>query len=235
MRAFFRGNGANVMKVAPEMAIKMFTFDKIKAMFAEDDSMVTPMQRFLAGGIAGQVCHTSVYPLEVMKIRLAATPKGTYSGIADCARKVYAAQGIPAFYRGLGPVLLATFPHNGFNLTAYETIKHEMIKRKYFSEHPGVLELLFCTTIAGTLSQFPTYPVHVIVSRLANQGTPGMPKAYTGFIDAFKQIARTEGVRGLYKGILPSLMKSLPSSGISLVVYEYFKRYAGIQKKHNKH
>jgi solute carrier family 25 (mitochondrial phosphate transporter), member 23/24/25/41 len=235
IKAFFRGNGANVMKVAPEMAIKMYTFDRIKAFFAEDDSDVTPWQRFLAGGIAGQVCHASVYPLDVLKIRLAATPQGTYHGIFDAVNKIYAAQGFSAFYRGLTPVLLSTFPHNGINLTCYETIKHEMIKRKDFSEQPGPLELLFCTTIAGTVSQFPTYPVHVIVSRLASQGTPGIPREYTSFFDAFKKITAKEGPRGLYKGILPSLMKSLPSSGISLVVYEYLKRYAGLQKKKHGH
>lgn len=231
VKAFFRGNGANVLKVAPEMAIKMYAFDRIKGMFADDDSDVTPWQRFIAGGLAGQICHATVYPLDVLKIRLAATAKGTYNGIFDAISKIYAAQGLPAFYRGLGPVLLSTFPHNGINLTCYETIKHEMIKRQYFSDHPGVLQLLFCTTVAGTISQFPTYPVHVIVSRLASQGTPGIPREYTGFVDAFKKIVAKEGVRGLYKGILPSLMKSLPSSGISLVVYEYLKRYAGLEKK----
>ena len=61
---FFRGHGVALMKIAPEMAIKLFAFDTIKRMFAEDDSQVTPLQRFVSGGLAGMVCHMTSFPLE---------------------------------------------------------------------------------------------------------------------------------------------------------------------------
>lgn len=49
--------------------------------------------------------------------------------------------------------------------------------------------------------------------------------------DLFKHIVRTEGVRGLYRGLTPNFMKVIPSVSISYVVYEYLKIALGVQSK----
>jgi len=78
-------------------------------------------------------------------------------------------------YKGLTPCLIQTIPHNGISLSIYETMKHgmlilsisldsicnvsivEMIKRKYFPEHPGVLQLFSCTSTATIVSTYPIW------------------------------------------------------------------------------
>lgn len=35
------------------------------------------------------------------------------------------------------------------------------------------------------------------------------------------QISRNEGVSGLYRGLIPNFMKSIPAVGITYIVYEY--------------
>lgn len=54
-KGFFKGNGVNCIKVAPETAIKFLMFDYLKKKMAEDPENVTGFERFLAGGIAGGV------------------------------------------------------------------------------------------------------------------------------------------------------------------------------------
>lgn len=44
----------------------------------------------------------------------------------------------------------------------------------------------------------------------------------------FKQIVRTEGVSGLYRGITPNFIKVLPAVSISYVVYENAGRILGV-------
>jgi hypothetical protein len=44
---------------------------------------------------------------------------------------------------------------------------------------------------------------------------------YKGLVDAFTKIHAREGIRGLYKGLAPNLLKAAPSSAITLVLYEY--------------
>ncbi|GJJ08816.1 hypothetical protein Clacol_003035 [Clathrus columnatus] len=43
----------------------------------------------------------------------------------------------------------------------------------------------------------------------------------TGFSDAFKKVFRTEGIRGLWKGVGTSLIMSVPASSTYMVTYDY--------------
>ena len=45
----------------------------------------------------------------------------------------------------------------------------------------------------------------------------------------FKKILRTEGPRGLYRGITPNFMKVIPAVSISYVVYEHVRKYMGVE------
>lgn len=47
----------------------------------------------------------------------------------------------------------------------------------------------------------------------------------------FRHIVRTEGLRGLYRGLTPNFMKVIPSVSISYVVYERLKVTMGAKSK----
>jgi solute carrier family 25 phosphate transporter 23/24/25/41 len=55
MRAYFRGNGANVVKIAPETALKLTLNDTLKQFVAQRPDSITPVERMMAGGLAGAV------------------------------------------------------------------------------------------------------------------------------------------------------------------------------------
>ena len=55
--AFFRGNGTNVIKIAPETAIKLTCNDRLKRMVCKDVEEITPLQRMLSGALAGAVAQ----------------------------------------------------------------------------------------------------------------------------------------------------------------------------------
>ena len=57
VRAFFRGNGTNVLKIAPETAIKLTFNDRIKRTIVADLDSITPMQRMCCGALAGAVAQ----------------------------------------------------------------------------------------------------------------------------------------------------------------------------------
>jgi hypothetical protein len=50
-------------------------------------------ERFLAGSFAGAFSQTVIYPLEVMKTRLALRKTGEFTGIRDCANKIFQVDG----------------------------------------------------------------------------------------------------------------------------------------------
>lgn len=57
MKAFFRGNGTNVLKIAPETAIKLTFNDRIKHFVCTDPEHITPLQRLFAGAISGAIAQ----------------------------------------------------------------------------------------------------------------------------------------------------------------------------------
>lgn len=46
------------------------------------------------------------------------------------------------------------------------------------------------------------------------QGIDGAPARYSGMVDAFRKTIAGEGLRGLYKGLLPDMLKVAPAAGI---------------------
>jgi solute carrier family 25 phosphate transporter 23/24/25/41 len=48
----------------------------------------------------------------------------------------------------------------------------------------------------------------------------------------FSRIWKNEGVRGLYRGLLPNIIKVVPAVSLSYVVYEHMKRLL-VPKRHD--
>lgn len=46
---------------------------------------------------------------------------------------------------------------------------------------------------------------------------------YKGTWDAVRTMVRNEGVRGLYKGMIPNYLKVAPAMGVSFLTYEWCK------------
>lgn len=59
VRSYFRGNGANVVKIAPETALKLTLNDTLKQVFARDPENIRPSERFVCGGVAGALAQVS--------------------------------------------------------------------------------------------------------------------------------------------------------------------------------
>ena len=49
----------------------------------------------------------AIYPLELIRTRLAVCPEGTYAGLSAAAASIWRTEGALAFYRGLLPSLVS--------------------------------------------------------------------------------------------------------------------------------
>lgn len=170
VKSLWRGNGINVLKIAPESAIKFAAYEKVKRLIrGSEKRQMTIYERFLAGACAGGVSQTIIYPLEVLKTRLALRKTGQYKGILDAAIKIYKTEGIRSFYRGYIPNILGIVPYAGIDLAVYETLK-----KKYLSSHnteqPSFMVLLACGSASSTLGQVCSYPLALVRTRLQAQG-----------------------------------------------------------------
>ncbi|KAG4071659.1 hypothetical protein HA402_011813 [Bradysia odoriphaga] len=230
VRSLWRGNGINVLKIAPETAIKFAAYEQVKRLIRQNESrQMTIYERFVAGACAGGFSQTVIYPFEVLKTRLALRKTGQYKGIADATAKIYHAEGIRSFYRGYIPNLLGIIPYAGIDLAVYETLKKKYLNH-HQSEQPSFWLLLGCGSVSSTLGQVCSYPLALVRTRLQAQVITAetVIKSQHTMVGTFRRIIATEGVSGLYRGITPNFIKVLPAVSISYVVYEYTSRALGV-------
>ncbi|CAM5134936.1 unnamed protein product [Eretmochelys imbricata] len=228
VRSLWRGNGVNVIKIAPETAVKFWAYEQYKKLFANEDGKIGTVERFVSGSLAGATAQTSIYPMEVLKTRLAVGKTGQYSGMFDCARKILKREGLTAFYKGYVPNILGIIPYAGIDLAVYEALKTAWLDH-YASDsaNPGVFVLLGCGTVSSTCGQLASYPLALIRTRMQAQALlEGAPQL--NMVGLFQRIIANEGILGLYRGIGPNFMKVLPAVSISYVVYEKMKQNLGI-------
>uniref|UniRef100_A0A672HL54 Calcium-binding mitochondrial carrier protein SCaMC-1-like n=1 Tax=Salarias fasciatus TaxID=181472 RepID=A0A672HL54_SALFA len=227
LMSLWRGNGINVLKIAPETAIKFMAYEQL--LTAEGQKIETH-KRFMAGSMAGATAQTAIYPMEVLKTRLTLRKTGQYAGMFDCAKKILRKEGVKAFYKGYIPNLLGIIPYAGIDLAVYETLKNTWLSyHTKDSANPGVLVLLGCGTISSTCGQLASYPLALVRTRMQAQASLDATDQ-PSMTSLMKKIVAKDGFFGLYRGILPNFMKVIPAVSISYVVYEYMKTGLGISK-----
>jgi len=235
VKGLWRGNGINVLKIAPESAIKFWAYDEMKKHIKGNESRdLYIYERLMAGSFAGAFSQTIIYPLEVMKTRLALRKTGEFKSIFDCAKKIFKADGFKVFYKGYWPNLFGIIPYAGIDLAVYETLKSYCIE-KYVEDNkpPNALLLLSCGTFSSCCGQLAAYPLALVRTKLQSQAglsdKLSLPKEQTHTLGLFRHIIRTEGFKGLYRGIVPNFCKVAPAVSISYYVYETTRSKLGVE------
>nr|XP_027232970.1 calcium-binding mitochondrial carrier protein SCaMC-2-B-like isoform X1 [Penaeus vannamei] len=234
VKSLWRGNGINVLKIAPESALKFAAYEQAKRMVLQfggsKERELTIYERFVAGSFAGGFSQSVIYPLEVLKTRLALRKTGQYKSIADAAVKIYKMEGVKSFYRGYIPNILGIIPYAGIDLAIYETLKKSYMEQYSDGRNPSVLAIIACGAFSSSCGQVASYPLALVRTRLQAQViAPGVvhnqPITMSGL---FRHIIAKEGPTGLYRGITPNFMKVAPAVSISYVVYEKCRQMLGV-------
>ncbi|KAL9948952.1 hypothetical protein D7B24_007490 [Verticillium nonalfalfae] len=245
MRSLFAGNGLNVIKIMPESAIKFGSYEAAKRALAkleghDDPKRINSYSKFTAGGIAGMVAQFCVYPLDTLKFRLqTSTVQGGLTGnalVIDTAKKMWLAGGFRSAYRGVTMGLIGMFPYSAIDMGTFELLKTSY--KKYAAQYQGIHEEdakpgnIVTGIIGATSGAFGAtvvYPLNVLRTRLQTQGTAMHPATYTGIWDVAQKTLKNEGMRGMYKGLTPNLLKVAPALSITWVMYENSKRMLGLE------
>jgi solute carrier family 25 (mitochondrial phosphate transporter), member 23/24/25/41 len=155
--------------------------------------------------------------------------------IARTASKMWSQGGLKPYYRGLGMGLAGMFPYSAIDLFIFENCKHYVLARKAkrLRCHEEDVEMTNLVTgvigaTSGAISATVVYPINLLRTRLQAQGTVLHPPTYTGFVDVTLKTVQGEGLKGLFKGVTPNLLKVAPAVSISYIVYENSKRLMGL-------
>lgn len=242
-RGFMRGNGTNCVRIVPYSAVQFGSYNFYKRFFEsnpEEGLKFHPLRRLCCGALAGITSVTFTYPLDIVRTRLSiqsasfsnlqAQKAGKLPGMWGTMVTMYTTEGgWRALYRGILPTVAGVAPYVGLNFMVYE------MARTYITpageKDPSTLGKLAAGATSGAVAQTCTYPFDVLRRRFQINTMSGLGYQYDSIWGAIKMIVAQEGVRGLYKGIVPNLLKVAPSMASSWVSFEFVRDFMVSQGK----
>ncbi|KAK5859871.1 hypothetical protein PBY51_021391 [Eleginops maclovinus] len=220
--SLWRGNSATMVRVIPYAAIQFCAHEQYKRMlggyYGFQGKVLPPIPRLLAGSMAGSTAAMLTYPLDMVRARMAVTPKEMYSNILHVFVRISREEGLKTLYRGFAPTMLGVIPYAGLSFFTYETLKKVHAERTG-RPHPYSYERLAFGACAGLIGQSASYPLDVVRRRMQTAGVTG--HTYGTILGTMKDIVVEEGViRGLYKGLSMNWVKGPLSVGISFTTFD---------------
>lgn len=215
--SFWRGNMANCVRYFPTQALNFAFKGRIKAAFKVDkdkDSYPVVLSKNLAsGGLAGAMSLCFVYSLDYCRTRLANDLKSNkgggerqYSGLVDCMRKTFQAEGIQGLYRGFVISCVGIVIYRGFYFGLYDSIMPLLGEDVGFGTSFAVGYAV--TVGAGILS----YPIDTIRRRMMM--TSGQAVKYNGSMDCARSIMASEGLGSFFKGAGANVLRGMAGAGV---------------------
>lgn len=206
-------------------------------------SMPVFAKELVAGGVAGGVAKTVVAPLERVKILFQTRRVEFHSvGLLGSFKKIMRTEGIIGFYRGNGASVARIVPYAALHYMTYEQYRRWIILSFPDIDRGPSLDLM-AGSFAGGTAVLSTYPLDLVRTKLAYQVVepsnvnikPRLhaEQFYKGIFDCFTKIYRESGIRGLYRGVAPSLYGIFPYSGLKFYFYEEMKSHVPEEHKND--
>ncbi|ESO12967.1 hypothetical protein HELRODRAFT_62433 [Helobdella robusta] len=203
--------------------------------------------KFVSAGLAACVAEMITIPLDTAKVRLqiqgekaalAAVPVSTSAGVAASPASTLKYQGVfrtmfiisreegvRALYNGMVAGLQRQLCFASVRIGLYDSVKNfyiDTFKGWGYSGSSTNVELRICAGVTtGATAVAFAQPTDVVKVRMQAQRLGAI--RYSGCIDAYRTIARTEGVKGLWKGVLPNITRNAIVNAAELVSYDLIK------------
>lgn len=250
--SLWKGNGTSVLHRFPYSAINFYCYELFKTRLSAGGD-TTAVARLGAGALAGATACISCYPLDLVRTRLTSQVNSAafYDGIGHCMSRIVKEEGIGGLYRGLGSTLAVQIPNLAVSYCIYGTAKEKMVRAGAFcvrdaaprgadgrAASPERVRLhpvgsLLAGACAGIVSSLMTYPLDVVRRRQQVVGLHSRvrdPTVDRGPLEDLMMIARHEGASGLYRGILPEILKVIPVVSLTFLSYEGLKVFLRVDR-----
>ncbi|GAB1315013.1 mitochondrial FAD carrier protein flx1 [Madurella fahalii] len=212
---------------------------------------LSPADFFVASLAAGALTQVITNPIWVLKTRMLSSDRsaaGAYPSMWSGAARLLREEGLWGFYRGLGVGMLAV-SHGAVQFAVYDPARRMYLarrRRRWEETHqapqtpPGGGDprergsaaeadqvsneaTVVLSTVSKLVAGAATYPLQVLRSRLQHYDAEAQfGKGVTGVV---RKLWREEGFRGFYRGVMPGVVRVLPATWVTFLVYENVKYY----------
>ncbi|ABN64449.1 mitochondrial 2-oxodicarboxylate carrier 1 [Scheffersomyces stipitis CBS 6054] len=159
--------------------------------------------QFLSGAIAGVSEILVMYPLDVVKTRQQLDSTNAYNGTINCLKKIVREEGFSRLYKGITAPILMEAPKRATKFAANDEWG------KFYKKQFGVTQMTQSLAVltgatAGATESFVVVPFELVKIKLQDKTSK-----FNGMGEVVKDIIKTNGVLGLYKGLESTLWRHI--------------------------
>ncbi|KAJ2901490.1 Carrier protein, mitochondrial [Coemansia aciculifera] len=239
-RTLWRGLSPTLVASGPSTVIYFVGYDYLRQWMGRQmrrRDALAPHEKYaslFAGCIARTAAASVISPIELVRTRMQSSATHDFATVMRGVSTEINNGGLRTLWRGLVPTLWRDVPFSAFYWFGYEQWK-EHVYEPMFATMDGMrksdmwerLATAFCSgASSGIVAAALTNPFDVAKTRrqIERHASPKSNTVqHTTLARVVRHIVATEGVRGLYAGLAPRLMKIAPSCAIMVSAYELGK------------
>jgi len=221
-----------VLFVCGLVSTRFGVYDFGKRLLGERKNTPLPYYRKVIATVLGGCCGSLVAcPADMILVRMQADgrlPVELRRGYRNAVHGLYRVardEGIGAWYRGVGPLVVRGVLVTTAQFSTYDQAKETLVRQFGYSDSKPVH--FASSALAGVVAATVSTPCDVIKSRMMNsskRGQPGNPAiVYRSSMHCLVQTVRVEGVPGMFKGFVPCLARMMPQVILLWNFYEFYR------------
>ena len=234
-RSLWKGNLVSVIHKVPYGSVNYYAYEYTKVRilrpYWKSDTDPGIFVRFGCGLVGGACASSLTYPLDIVRTRLATATKDGGTIIGTMKDLIQSEGGVSALSRGLPATVMCQSLNLAVNFAIYESLQVQLIKleKDLVSKFLGPeyvtsrqrgswISSLICGACAGTTASLIVFPLDLVRRRQQISSTP------TSIPAVVKSVLAADGFKGLYRGIVPELVKVVPAVAMNFYFYELFRQ-----------
>ncbi|KAI3447748.1 hypothetical protein Pfo_004413 [Paulownia fortunei] len=148
-----------------------------------------------------------------------------YKGLLGTVGTIAREEGLSALWKGIVPGLHRQCLFGGLRIGLYEPVKTFYVGKDHVGDVPLSKKILAALT-TGAVAITIANPTDLVKVRLQAEGKlpPGVPRRYSGALNAYSTIVRQEGVAALWTGIGPNIARNAIINAAELASYDQVKQ-----------
>ncbi|XP_023247859.1 solute carrier family 25 member 40 isoform X2 [Copidosoma floridanum] len=225
IRSLWSGLSPTLVLAVPATIVYFVSYEQLRLYFKNVGYKEQPFWiPVVAGSTARIWAATLVSPLELIRTKMQ-SQKLSYAEITQALRIVVQQSGVRGLWMGLSSTLLRDVPFSALYWFSYESIK-KMVR----DSHQSFIFTFLAGATAGSIAAFVTIPFDVVKThRQIEMGEKQIysehPKKSSNTWHTIKKISSQSGIKGLFTGLVPRLVKVAPACAIMISTFEYGKNF----------
>lgn len=253
--SLWSGLSPTLVLAVPLTVIYFTSYEQLRLLIRDSYGGVQPLWGpLVAGSVARTWSVTVVSPLELVRTKMQSR-RLSYLEIGEALKTLYQTRGVLGFWRGLGSTLLRDVPFSALYWLNYEAIKSKFgppAPSVSFSFFAGAVSGSIAAIVTNPFDVVKTHqqidvgekeiysgkgmrrsggPWSFLANTMAGslRRSSDPPRRGSSMAEVLRRVYSQHGVRGLFAGLAPRLVKVAPACAIMISSFEYgksfFRRY----------